>query len=61
MTTTPTKETETMTDRITSTQADRDAVAGNLRVARRAFIMEEVRQTGCLMSEAADRFDAGER
>ena len=45
----------------TSTLQDRDAVAGNLRNARRAFILERMRQEGCLASEAATRFDAGER
>lgn len=50
-----------MSDRITDTQADRDAREGNERVARAAFILELQRQEGVLASEAARRWDAGER
>ena len=45
----------------TSTLQDRDAVAGNERIARSAFILDAMRQEGCLASEAATRWDAGER
>ena len=45
----------------TETRWDTDATAGNVRIARAAFIMEEMRQTGCLAIEAAHRFDRGER
>ena len=39
-------------------QWERDAAAGNDRLARAAFILEEMRQTGCLASEAAQAYDA---
>jgi len=51
----------TTSDTRTPSQADKDAAWGNLQLARRAFILERMRQEGCLASEAARRFDAGER
>jgi hypothetical protein len=59
-----------MSDRINSSQADKDAAWlqadkdaawGNERIKRSEFILEEMRQTGCLAIEAAERWDAGER
>ena len=44
-----------------TTSSDRDAVAGNLRLERSAFILDLMRQDGVLAIEAARRFDAGER
>ena len=44
-----------------TTMTDRDATLGNNRIRRAEFIREEMRQTGCLASEAALAWDLAQR